>query len=216
MRPYAVWLVLSLTVAPLVLLTAAVTLVVLLAVCVALGQAYGPTLSLLLTAGGLAVSFAVGVGAHEAGHVLGGGMVGWAARFVRVGPVTWMRRDGGWRLGWRRRSNWLSGIVESAPGPPDAWRLVVFLLAGPAANFVVGAIALGVVVAPMPLLPRCAAELLALVSLGLGAWSLVPLRERGQASDGLNLWRLLRHGALPLTTRRIAFEPVARTSIRRG
>lgn len=215
MRACAIWLVFSLTVAPMVLVTTAAMVGVIGGLGVAFVRLYGP-LGLLLSASGFAVSYAAAVAVHEMGHVVGGGAVGWRARFVRVGPVTWTRRGDRWRFGWNRRSNWITGKVEAALGPRDPWRLVIFLMAGPAANFVLGAVAGGIVIAPLPFLPRCAAGLLAMTSICLGAWSLVPLRERGEASDGLNLWRLLAHGTLPLTIKKMAFAPAAPASIRSG
>jgi hypothetical protein len=185
-------------------------------VVIALVREYGAAFGLLLSGGGLVASYAVAVAVHEVGHVLAGGGVGWRARFVRVGPVCWTRRGKSWRLGWTPRSGWLTGKVETVLGPRDKWRLVVFLLAGPAANIILAAVAGGIAAAPVWLLLRCGTCLLSVISLYLGVLSLVPLRERGEASDGLNLWRLLAQGALPVTIKRVAFESAAPSSIGPG
>jgi hypothetical protein len=209
MRAFGIWLVFALTLAPFALLTTATMLGVLAAVVIALGKEYGLTVGLLLTGSSFAASYAVGMAVHEVGHVLGGGLVGWRARFARVGPVTWTRRGERWRCGWAWRANWLTGKVETDLGPPDHWRLVVLLLAGPVANVVLAAFVGVAVVLPAPVLVRCEAGVLAVISFSLGALSLFPIRERGQASDGLNLGRLWAYGALPVTFKKIAFEPVA-------
>ena len=216
MRAFVLWLVISLTVAPLALLSSLTMVGTLGFVVIALVRQYGGVLGLLLSGSGLVASYAVAVAVHEVGHVLGGGSVGWTARFVRVGPVCWTRIGKSWRIGWTPRSSWLTGKVETVLGPRDRWRLVVFLLAGPAANIILAAVAGGIAAAPIPLPLRCGAGLLGVISLCLGVLSLVPLRERGEASDGLNLWRLLAHGALPLTIKRVAFESAAPSSIRLG
>src|SRR5262245_65517227 len=116
MRAFGLWLVFSFTVAPLALITTVAMFVTLIAVAVALGNAYGPTLGLLLAGSGFAASYFIAVGAHEAGHVLGGGLVGWTARLVRVGPVTWTRRHGRWRRRWAVRAGWVTGRVARVLG----------------------------------------------------------------------------------------------------
>jgi hypothetical protein len=207
MRAWALWIIISLTVAPFALLATAAMVGTVGFVGIVLIRQNG-ILGLVLSGGALMASYAVAIAVHELGHVLGGGGVGWTARFVRVGPVCWTRLGKSWRIGWTPRSSWLTGKVETVLGPPDAWRLVVLLMAGPVANFILAAIAAGFVVIPIPFLLRCVAGLFTVISFCLGAWSLVPLRERGEASDGLNLWRLWAHGALPVTLKRVVLKPV--------
>jgi hypothetical protein len=149
---------------------------------------------LTLAGVGFVVTYPLAVAVHEAGHVLGGRLAGWPARFVRVGPVTLTRRQDGWALGWTWRAGWLTGRVESGPGPADRWRPAVLLLAGPAVNLGLGVAAAALAIAGLPPWLRCGAALFAVHSVCLGIWSVVPIRERGQATDGLRLWWLAVRG----------------------
>jgi hypothetical protein len=189
-----VWLVLSLTVAPLMLATAAGELATLGAAAVTLVREFGPAVGLSLAGVGFVVTYPLALAVHEGGHVLGGRLAGWRARSVRVGPVTLTRRQGRWALGWRCRAGWLTGWVETGPGPADRWRPALFVGAGPAASLALGAVAGAVAAAGLPSGLRCWAALFAVHSVCLGVWSVVPLKERGHATDGLRLWRLAVRG----------------------
>src|SRR5262245_26092692 len=68
-RACGLWLVFSLTLAPLALATSAAMLGVISAVGIALVREYGPV-GLVLSVTGFAVSYAVAVGVHELGHVV--------------------------------------------------------------------------------------------------------------------------------------------------
>lgn len=150
----------------------------------------GPAVGLSLFGLCLPVTFVLAAAAHEAGHILAGAFVGFRPQFAHVGPVTWTRGFGGWRLGWDWRRPWLGGRAICAFRMRSRWRMAVFLFGGPFANLALGLIAFALAAASLPALPRCCLGLFAIHSLLLGFANLLPLRERWFDSDGLALWRL--------------------------
>ena len=170
-----------------------------LAVCIvifsaapALKAEFGPLLSLSLCCVGVALANALALAIHEAGHVLGGAYVGLAPETVHIGPITFARRAGFWSARWDWSRPLLGGWVSCALPAENRWRVVVFVLAGPLANLVLGFIAVWGAIRELPALASCWVGLIAVQSLFLGALSLVPMRAGELDSDGLALYRLLR------------------------
>ena len=124
---------------------------------------------------------------HEAGHLVGGLLVGMPFSRFTLGVVTFgceERQDGvqlsvGWNRDWLR----VAGCVERdiAPGPRLREALTVTALGGPVASIVAGA-----------LLWTCPAPWreLGTISLLIGLVNAVPTSWLGQQSDGMIVWRL--------------------------
>ena len=181
-------LALTLIVAPLLLAGTVGEAVALILACAVLADSLGSPLGLCLGLLGGGVTFFLAMATHEAGHAVAGRWVGWPPVFVHVGPVALARAGSGWRARFDRRLPWLRGRVETAPGPHARWRLLALVAAGPAANLAAAALAMPLLLlSPSPVV-KCWAGLFAAHSLFLGAVSLLPVRERGYASDGLQLW----------------------------
>ncbi|AWM39420.1 hypothetical protein GobsT_22570 [Gemmata obscuriglobus] len=156
-----------------------------------LGEEYGTAVGLSLLCVGLPISFVLAVATHELGHVFAGACAGFRPQFAHIGPITFTRRAGRWRLGWDGRQSWLGGRAVCARRPGSRARVAAFLLAGPSANLVTGvAAAVWFADAGSPALPRCWAGLFAVQSLFFSVVNLVPVRYRRLDSDGLALCRL--------------------------
>jgi hypothetical protein len=140
---------------------------------------------------GILVTFFLALMVHEAGHLLGGWLVGLTPQFASVGPFTFTHHLDGWRLGWDCRQPWFGGSALCVPEPANLEQEAVHIAAGPLANFVVLVIAAPLALASSPSLIGCWLGLFAVHSLYLGLVSLVPIRHRGLASDGLRLCQLL-------------------------
>ena len=124
---------------------------------------------------------------HELGHVIAGLAVRFRPNFVIIFPFRFTRTRTGWAV-QRERLTTLSGAASMLP--PDSHRLrtrlIIFVLGGPAANFLTFLIL-------RPWLPNLAQapntaifffESLANMSLFLGAANLLPFQARGFQSDG--------------------------------
>jgi hypothetical protein len=194
LRSFLIWLILSLTVAPLVLAMAVGELAALIWMSITLIDEFGLLPGLSLAGIGFITTYVLAVTSHEVGHALGGRLVGWPVHCAHVGPLILARRNGSWQFGWDRRLGWLGGRVISTPDPEGRWRTAVFVVAGPAVNLALAAASALFVVSGALSLLRCWVGFFAVHSLFLGLLSLLPLAERRPDSDGLFLWRLFIAG----------------------
>jgi hypothetical protein len=152
---------------------------------------FGPPLGFTLFGLGAFFALVLAVAIHEGGHLLGGRLAGLSPFFAHVGPVTFAKRDGRWRVGWDPRQPCLTGRVICDLRRAGRARVAVFLAAGPAANLATGVVALVVALLPSWPLAQAWAGQMAVWSLAFGTFNLLPLRERLFDSDGLALWRVL-------------------------
>jgi hypothetical protein len=139
----------------------------------------------------LAVLLLASTFVHEAGHLLGGLLLGFGIESVRVGPIE-LRRQRGWAWAFSK-ADLAGGIVKAQfrtlPGPQAAWRCAGFLIAGPLANLLVA-----LTLAPLSSSPTLAGAFggwLAIASLFVGIVNLIPLRTRTGRSDGAKLFWLI-------------------------
>ncbi len=186
------WLALGTIVAFLLLGTACGLFAMLLVLVPPLTSSLGSALGLSLLCGVIPLLFLLTIVCHEAGHLLGGWMAGLSPRFARVGPITLVRERAGWRLRWDSQNSWLGGYAECQGRAAERWRMILFLLAGPATNLLCGLLAGFLIAAPLPALLRGWLGLFAILSLFYGSVNLLPFREQHLNSDGLALLRLLR------------------------
>jgi hypothetical protein len=185
------WLALSLTFTLLLLAFTVAELALLVLSAPGLQRDFGPPLGLALFGLGAFLTLALTVAVHEGGHLLGGRLAGLSPRFAHVGPVTFAKRDGHWRVGWDPRQPLLGGRVVCDLRRAGRARVAVFLAAGPVANLAAFALALALALLPSWPLAQAWAGQLAVLSLAFGAFNLLPFRERLFDSDGFALWRLL-------------------------
>jgi hypothetical protein len=168
-----------------------------------------------LTAVALAVLLVVVIAVHEAGHLLGGRLAGFRALLFVVGPFRVERTGTGIRATLNRNAAIAGGLAVSVPEDTHDLRrrFLLMIAGGPGASILTGALALalrgplGLAALPADAgyahqLAAVAAVVFGLMSLGIGAATLVPARTGGFYSDGARILRLLRGG--PDTEREVA------------
>jgi hypothetical protein len=146
---------------------------------------------------------------HEAGHVIGGLLVGVPFHRVTLALATLVREEAAvgsrLRLEWNRAWSKVAGCVERdlTPAPGLRVGLTVTALAGPLASFVGGA-----------LLTWCPAPWshFGAVSIVVGMLNLVPVSYLGQASDGMVAWRLWSPAPAHVAWRAVLFPDEAQES----
>jgi hypothetical protein len=151
-------------------------------------------LTILLTA--LLMTFV-----HEFGHSAAGMALGMKLRAFVVGPFQWRVESGQWKFQFQLmailQGGGATGIV--APSADFARRRFVWMFAaGPLANLVTGALALGIAFTAAAASPVQAGGLLALFgvfSLAGFAANLVPFKTKAKYSDGAKIYQLLSGGA---------------------
>jgi hypothetical protein len=124
---------------------------------------------------------------HELGHVVAGLWVGFRLRSLRVGPLLF---DRPFRVSFYRGPGAVvNGVVELIPVTTDrlAWRGVVMVLGGPAANILS---ALVVLLLPLPI--SVFSGLFIAFSMANGVNDLFPFESRLGVSDGRRIGMLLR------------------------
>src|SRR5262245_30893030 len=151
----------------------------------ALEKQLGMPTGLALFCAGVPLTFALAIAGHEVGHLLAGRCAGLSPRFAHVGPITFTRQPGGWRLGWDGQQPWLGGRAVCVPRPRRRWQMALFLIGGPFANLGLGVAAAWLATRGLPALPNCWLGLFALHSMFFGMANFLPLRERRLDSDGL-------------------------------
>lgn len=130
---------------------------------------------------------------HEFGHWLAGRSVGLRLSYLAIGPLKFIRQSDHWRI--YRRSQFTGGFILMSLDKVRRVRrrLMIWVIGGPAASLITGAVALG----------ACRAERVgghariglpvaayAVLSLLAGIQSMRNLRFRGYSSDGV-LFRTL-------------------------
>jgi hypothetical protein len=146
---------------------------------------------------------------HEAGHVLGGllarfRILSFTAKWLRI-----TRKAGGWEIRLVKPHTKLGGMVQAMPTHTDNLRLrySLFIAGGPAANLVIGALALYLqqqlaVHYAGPLTYSLGGYLLlnalpvfGWLSVAMGVLNLIPRNlKSGYIIDGKHLWHFLRGG----------------------
>lgn len=140
---------------------------------------------------GLPLTFVLAFMVHEAGHLLCAQWAGLTPYFAHVGPLTTTRIAGRWRMGWDWRQPWLGGRAVCDETGATRRQRALFIAGGVLANVTAGSAALCALAGNTPDLIQLWLGQFAVHSFFLSTWNLLPLRERGQASDGLALWLLL-------------------------
>ena len=142
-----------------------------------------------------AIAIFLSVAAHEAGHLIGGGLGGLRPLIIAVWPIKLQREASSWRVTYLR-SNKLSGFVSMDPGGESnlARRLLLMVVAGPLASSVVGAAAAGLVLAAPVWNEWIIAELklVAFWSFSFAVIGFIPIPSRHAVNDGMRLRMLLR------------------------
>lgn len=170
---------------------------------------------LALTGLALAALLVGVIGVHEAGHLLGGRLAGFRAMLFVVGPFRVERTATGVHVALNRNVVVAGGLAVSVPlDTRDLRRRTLLMVAGgPGASLLTGALALALRgplgLAALPAGAGFAHQLAAVVvavfgvmSLGIGAATLIPGRTGGFYTDGARILRLLRSG--PDTDREVA------------
>lgn len=170
---------------------------------------------LALTAVVLAALLVAVIAVHEAGHLLGGRLAGFRAMLFVVGPFRVERTGTGIRAALNRNLAIAGGLAVSVPlDTRDLRRRTLLMVAGgPGASLLTGALALALCgplgLAALPAGAGYGHQLAAIVvavfgvmSLGIGAATLIPGRTGGFYTDGARILRLLRGG--PDTDREVA------------
>ncbi|HEX8271625.1 MAG TPA: hypothetical protein VF615_03170 [Longimicrobiaceae bacterium] len=155
------------------------------------------------------------IAVHEAGHLLGGRLAGFRAMLFVVGPFRVERTGTGIRAALNRNLAIAGGLAVSVPQDTrDLRRRTLLMVAGgPGASLLTGALALGLRgplgLAALPAgagyghqLAAIVATVFGVMSLGIGAATLIPGRTGGFYTDGARILRLLRGG--PDTEREVA------------
>lgn len=127
---------------------------------------------------------------HEAGHLIGGWLVGFRLNSIRIGPFT--IQSSGKITGEWTWHNLASGETHAVPISISAlrWRFCLYLAAGPAANLITAFCVFEV----MPRNNSMAAAVGVAIFLGstfMGFVNLLPARAKTQMLDGLKIWILL-------------------------
>jgi hypothetical protein len=133
-------------------------------------------------------TFFLAVAIHELGHCLVGLWVGFSFNSLRIGRL---QIDRPFRLSfYRGKGTGAGGWAAMFPVKQDklVWRAAAMIFAGPAVNLLSVTVML---LLPFP--PGLASRLFALFSLILGAFNLLPFRNRAVHSDGSRLLMLLRN-----------------------
>lgn len=154
----------------------------------------------------LLVVIVAALAVHEAGHLLGGALVGFQALLFVVGPLRLQRRGAGWAVELNRNVGLFGGLAASAPRDTHDLRrrMTVMAAGGPAGSILAGLLALAAYrffgagagapdMAGATMLPLVLGGF-GVLSLGLGVVTIVPGRTSGFYTDGARVLRLLRGG----------------------
>lgn len=148
----------------------------------------------------LVVLWAV-IAIHEAGHVVGGFLVGFQFESVVAGFLRLDRTDGAFRLGFNRQLALMGGLAVTVPTDPTNLRKRMrrMVLAGPLASLVAGGGLFALVFVPDwatdmsgPVMATALAGSGALMSVLVGIVTLLPSTLGGFPSDGARVLQLSR------------------------
>jgi hypothetical protein len=189
------WLVSLATATAFLLLTAVVGDFAVLVVCLPrlahpLAGWVGWTLCLV----GFPLTLILAAAAHEGGHLLAARVVGMRPLFARLGPVMVTLVGKGWRFGWDRRAEWVTGLAVCDLRGTNRGQRLLFIAGGPLMSLASATVAAVLALAAPSAVVACWSGLYAVHSALLGILCLLPIEERRLASDGLALWRVLTRG----------------------
>lgn len=144
---------------------------------------------------GLIVSFFFVLAFHEAGHVVGGKLVGFRFTLFVVGPFKLYSTPGGVRLGLNRSLMLAGGLGGATPTDSRnlTHRMTAYVAGGPVASLLLAVAAFGLFFIAPPSIGIILA-LAAVTSLGIGVVTLIPNKTGGLVSDGARLLMLRRNG----------------------
>ncbi|BCS34883.1 hypothetical protein TBR22_A41090 [Luteitalea sp. TBR-22] len=140
---------------------------------------------------------------HEAGHVLGGRLVGWRFLILLAGPLRVVR--GGAGLEWSFNRAWATwgGLAAALPREGADFRreMLVVVLGGPVASLALGVVGLQLARGGGALMPT--GLVLGVTSLLIAVATLIPIATGGFQSDGAQALDLLRGGETPARRARL-------------
>lgn len=143
---------------------------------------------------GVVLAGLASIAVHEAGHFAGARLVGMLPYNVGVGGFQAWASSAGWKFRLTRMPEGLGGFVMShfAPDRPLSSQAVPVLVAGPAANLLLGAVLSvpATLAWPHPVAAYLAA--LAILSACVGIANLIPGRNKLIDNDGLQVLRWRR------------------------
>lgn len=144
---------------------------------------------------GLVLSLLFVLAFHEAGHVVGGKLVGFRFVLFIAGPFKLHSTEGGVRLGLNRSLAMAGGLGGAVPTDSRnlTRRMAVYVAGGPSASLLLALAAFGLLSLAPPsveLLPSTVAA----ASFFVGVVTLIPNRTGGFVSDGARIRMLLRGG----------------------
>lgn len=145
------------------------------------------------------------VGVHEAGHAIAGKFVDFDFRMYVVGPFMWDKGEAGWKFKWNKNVNVSGGLVICIPTTTEnlAKRFSIYSLGGPAASFVLTALAYGVKLLldvintnqnPVLSVTESIFALMSFLSLMIFIITIIPMHTSGFYTDGARAVRFLRGG----------------------
>jgi len=151
---------------------------------------HGTGRAILLMAGTTIVVSLAMVAVHEGGHLLGGLIMGYRFKAIRVGPIQFDRASGLSLQGGL--ANAFSGVATVVPKTSKGLipSGIVLLSGGPCANLFSG-----ILVLLLPISHGLASALFIVQSIANGLSDLLPYRNSLGVSDGAFLWALFRHPA---------------------
>lgn len=132
---------------------------------------------------------------HEAGHILGGKLVGFRFMLFIVGPVKLYSSENGIQLGLNRSLAMAGGLGGATPTDYRNLlrRMMVYVAGGPVASFILAVVSIGAAVISPPSLGLVFGVMF-IMSLFIGVATLVPNKFGGFTSDGARLLILRRGG----------------------
>lgn len=132
---------------------------------------------------------------HEWGHVVGARAAGMTVSYVVVGPIQLLAQRRGWRVRWQRlkKKTAVHGLVMAYPDTDRPMRGAYMLMtaAGPAANLLIGLVAVAITLALGDSAFGWIAAGVAALNLAVGLANLIPT-SREMASDGLLMLQWLQ------------------------
>lgn len=132
---------------------------------------------------------------HEAGHILGGKLVGFRFMLFVVGPVKIYSTENGVRLAMNRSLAMAGGLGGAAPADSRnlTRRMMAYVAGGPVASFILAVASIGAAVVSPPSVGTVFGVMFTM-SLFIGIATLIPNKFGGFTSDGARLLMLRRGG----------------------
>ena len=132
---------------------------------------------------------------HELGHLIGGIVVGLEPLAVVIASCTVRFKKDTWRPAFQWQKGFSGGLTICTPKGRHMSRLqsFIYVLGGPVGSFLLGGMALWVGSWSHGLV-ALGAHCIALLSIVLGGYSLLPFTIKGLQTDGIRILSILRGG----------------------